>query len=111
MQKVNSVRDRCVILTGDLNLDDEEYQASDWKNGFIKGDQFKDHFTWGGDQFCATLVGDKKVSGPLNLDHTMYKKETAQSIETTLVKTGYEPSRFKLEALSDHEGLLSVVHV
>ena len=63
--------------------------------------------SWDGDEFCAKLVRDKKVSGPLNLDHTLIKKGTAKKIETILVETGYDAKQLKKEALSDHKGLLS----
>lgn len=105
VDKVNAVRDRCVVVTGDLNLDDNEYQASFWSRLFQKGDIFLNK-TWAGDMFCATMVG-KRISGPLNLDHTMVRNGTARSIRTSAVQTGYSPAVFKRNALSDHKGLLS----
>jgi hypothetical protein len=108
LEKIEKVKGRCAIVTGDLNLDDEEYRASFWQHRFVKGDAFGSERTWGGDAFCAKLVG-KRVSGPLNLDHTMLLKGTARSIHTSLVETGYDPERYKKGALSDHEGLFSRV--
>lgn len=109
--KVNTIRDRCVVVTGDLNLDDEEYRNSSWQARFQKGDQFGDGLkTWGGDEFCARLV-DKRVSGSLNLDHTMVLNGTARAIETSLVETGYDPAVFKEGVLSDHGGLFSKIFV
>ncbi|MBS0619844.1 MAG: hypothetical protein JSS61_00065 [Verrucomicrobia bacterium] len=96
-----------VILTGDLNLDDAEYQSSSWHACFQKGDNFVER-TWGGDAFCARLVG-KRVSGALNLDHTMGAR--LRSLSTTLVKTGFDAERIQDGALSDHQGLLSEVEV
>lgn len=107
-RKVAKVRDRCVIVTGDLNLDDDEYHRSSWSSRYIKGDIASDKKTWGGDQFCAELV-EQKVSDPLNLDHTLLVKNSAQSIENELVETGYDPQKFSLSALSDHEGILSTI--
>ncbi len=109
--KVNTIKDRCVVVTGDLNLDDKEYEQSSWQVHFQKGDQFNSALkTWGGDQFCAQLMG-KRASKPLNLDHTMVLKESVLSIETTLVETGYDPTLFKEEVLSDHNGLFSKIFV
>jgi exonuclease III len=109
IDKINAVKDRCIILTGDLNLDDNEYDNSFWKKYFQGGASFTDK-TWGGDEFCAKMVG-KKVSGPLNLDHTMIFNETASSIITTLVPTGFNSAVFKEGALSDHSGILSHIKI
>lgn len=106
VNKVDAVRERCVVITGDLNLDDGEYRASFWHQRFQKGDDFIGK-TWGGDAFCASLVG-KRISAPLNLDHTMVLNGI---IRTSLVETGYEATHFKQEALSDHTGLFSRITV
>lgn len=106
--RVNAVRDRCIVATGDLNLDDEEYESSSWAGYFQKKNCFFGRKTWGGDAFCAELMG-KQVSGPLNLDHTMLAKGTARSIFTMLVSTGYNPTALREEALSDHAGLFSEI--
>lgn len=105
--KVSKVRDRCILVTGDLNLDDAEYNASSWKDLFQKGDEFVDK-TWAGDAFCAKMAG-KRQAGPLNLDHTMLAKDTARSIQTWLIRTGYNPEIFSPHALSDHEGLYTKI--
>ena len=110
VDKMNSVRDRCIVVTGDLNLDDDEYQASSWNKHFQKGNVFSaSDKTWDGDEFCARMVG-KRISGSLNLDHTMVVKGTARAISTSLVSTGYNPAIFKAGALSDHGGLLSRIY-
>lgn len=102
---------RCVVVTGDLNLDDEEYHGSSWRDRFEKGDDYRDpRRTWGGDAFCATMVG-KRVSLPLNLDHTMLLRGTGRGIRTSLIEVGYDASRFRTEALSDHAALLSRISV
>ncbi len=105
VQKIERVKNRAVIVTGDLNMDDPEYNSSSFAASFEKG-EITDQKTWGGDGFCAKLVG-RKFSSSLNLDHTMFKKGTAESIRTTLVETGFEGDEFKPEALSDHAGLMS----
>lgn len=111
IKKVSKIANRCAIVTGDLNLDDQEYKASFWQRYFQKGDAFpSSEKTWDGDAFSANLVG-KKVSGPLNLDHTMLLKDSAHSIHTSLVRTGFDAKVFKKEALSDHEGLFSQIRL
>jgi endonuclease/exonuclease/phosphatase family metal-dependent hydrolase len=111
IDKLNTIRDRCIVVTGDLNLDDEEYRASFWHNRFQKGDLFYgNNKTWGGDGFCAKMVG-QQFSCPLNLDHTMILNGTAHSISTSLVETGFDPDVFREKALSDHAGLLSRIYV
>ena len=105
VDKVNQVRDRCIVVTGDLNLDEAEYQNSSWQHSFTRGDQEVGN-TWLGDEFCAKLVG-KTVSGPLKLDHTMVLKGT--SMQTLVVDVGYDPKTFTAQALSDHCGLYSTI--
>lgn len=108
VSKVDQARGKCLVVTGDLNLDDREFAVSSWQGGFDRGEPFPGE-TWCGDASCARLVG-KRVSGPLNLDHTMFARGTAQWIATVLAWTaGYDPSRF--QGLSDHEGLFSWIKV
>jgi len=52
---------------------------------------------------------DQRPSSPLNLDHTLLLAGTARSIHTTLVKTGFDGTTFRPEALSDHAGLFTRV--
>ncbi len=109
--KTEQVKDKCLVVTGDLNLDDDEYNASTWQYHFKKGDTYLDpQRTWGGDEFCARLV-KKRPSPPLNLDHTMVVAGTAYDISTSLVETGYDRATYKQEALSDHAGLYSTITV
>ena len=61
-------------MTGDLNLDDKEYRNSTWKESFFKHDLYEG-YTWGGDEFYATLVGGKKISPPLNESMEILGKE------------------------------------
>jgi endonuclease/exonuclease/phosphatase family metal-dependent hydrolase len=111
VDRVDAALPACTVVTGDLNLDDEEYRASAWQHRFQKGDTYRDpRRTWGGDAFCATLVG-KRVSAALNLDHTMLATGTGRTLRTSLVDPGYDALRFRREALSDHGALLSEISV
>jgi endonuclease/exonuclease/phosphatase family metal-dependent hydrolase len=98
-----------VIVTGDLNLDTKEYMQSFWSRNFQK-QLLKDNRskTWGGDKFCAEMIG-KRVSSPSNLDYTLATKKSALKIETSLIAVGYDSTTFNIEALSDHQGLLSLI--
>ncbi len=110
IEKVDAMKGRCAVVTGDLNLDDDEYQGSNWQSRFRKNSDYPSGvYTWGGDAFCANLVA-KRASGPLNLDHTVIV-EGSGDIRTTLLLTGYQANKYKKEALSDHEGLLSRITV
>lgn len=109
VNKVRQVANRCVVVTGDLNMDDEEVNLSDWQNMFIRDQGFVG-MTWAGDEFCAKLVG-KRISGPLNLDHTLVQRGTAQSVHTSLVRTGYQPAIYSPKALSDHEGVYTEISI
>ncbi|MDQ5956688.1 MAG: endonuclease/exonuclease/phosphatase family protein [Candidatus Rhabdochlamydia sp.] len=96
-----------VILTGDLNLDNTEYAKSSWIGTFQDLDFDENGSrTWGGDEFCAKMVG-KRDSGPLNLDYTLITKKSKINGKTSLLETGYDDTKFTIDALSDHRGLLS----
>ncbi len=111
IEKIKEIKNKAIIVTGDLNLDDDEYQASLWSKNFIKKVAFRSPiYTWGGDHFCAKMVG-KKVSLPLNLDHTLALKNANNSIKTSLIDVGYKDSEFRKDALSDHLGLLSRITI
>ena len=111
IDKMDKVRDRCLVVTGDLNLGDEECNASSWRSRFQKVDSFgPSDKTWGGDEFCAKLM-EIRPSCPLNLDHTMIAVGTGRLISTTLLKTGFDGKVMKKEALSDHAGLYSRIAV
>ncbi len=108
LDKVARVRDRCIVVAGDLNLDDAEYFSSSWHRRFQRGDAGLTERTWGGDAFCSNLVG-RRPSGPLNLDYTLVARGTARAIHTALVRTGFDHTVFKADALSDHAGQLSQI--
>ncbi|MGL5626445.1 MAG: endonuclease/exonuclease/phosphatase family protein [Candidatus Rhabdochlamydia sp.] len=93
-----------VIVTGDLNLDDSEYGSSCWSRYFQEPSL--ESKTWGGDRFCAEMVG-KRISGPLNLDYTLMTKKSDLNGRTCIVPTSYDDATFAIDALSDHRALLS----
>lgn len=110
MEKVDKIKDQSVIITGDLNFDDEEYENICSQNNykFTKNTQYGKDKTWGGDSFCAKLMR-KKVSSALNLDHTIIRKSDRAKITTALIATGYDDTKYQKEALSDHRGLFSTI--
>lgn len=100
-----------VIVTGDFNLDDNELEESEWKGRFNRGHIEREGSTWGGDQFCAGLVG-KKASLPSNLDHTMiFINNSESTVSTSFVETGFNGEKFNCTALSDHKGLFSKIKI
>ncbi|MCH9614088.1 MAG: hypothetical protein SP1CHLAM54_10980 [Chlamydiia bacterium] len=109
MERVNQVRDRCLLLTGDLNLSTAEFNGSPLSQNFERGRGVSgDTITWRGDEFCANLT-EQQVSGPLTLDYTLARRGTVRSLDTRLVETHYDPTVYSPHALSDHEGLFSRV--
>jgi len=101
----NINQDDMIVLTGDLNMDDNENEQSDWYTLFDKG-IVEPGLTWGGDYFCAGLTG--RVASPaMNLDHTMVLGNSDIKIKTSLIETGFDSNKFKLDAMSDHKGLFS----
>lgn len=100
--------DRCLIVAGDLNLDDAEFAQLPLQE-FSRGTRdFKEHKTWGGDSFCAALEG-KEGSKALNLDHTMMLKETTAGLQSFLVESGFDAKHYHPDALSDHHGIYSKI--
>ncbi|OGN56008.1 MAG: hypothetical protein A3D96_03410 [Chlamydiae bacterium RIFCSPHIGHO2_12_FULL_44_59] len=101
-----------VIFTGDLNQEESEL------NAFL--DQHQIHWlrrdpavqgtsTWGGDKWCADLMG-KPSSGPLTLDYTLIAGK-ATAISTRIIGTGYSGLEFRPAATSDHDLLFSTITV
>ncbi len=128
--KVNAIAasTKALIITGDLNLNDAEYKASTWKEGFTRGppellalegpgysqgflSTTSPSYTWGGDHFCATEVAGDPPSEPQNLDHILAKKKSVASIVTYLIPTGYDQMKFCLASTSDHELLLTTTYL
>jgi hypothetical protein len=103
-------RNGSVIFTGDLNLDETELNAflDHHRISWLKRDSsVQGQPTWGGDTWCAHLMG-KPASGPLVLDYTMVAGKTA-AISTQIIGTGYSGPTFKPEATSDHSLLFSTI--
>lgn len=98
-----------IIVTGDLNLNDEEFKGSEWGEKFNRGEITGEGSTWGGNQFWAKIAG-LPVSHPTTLDHTMiFRNDYEQPISTSFVETGFDGAVFNWKALSDHKGLLSKI--
>lgn len=108
MDRVHQVKEGAVVVTGDFNADDDEFQNSDWYPQFTEGNDFKGEKTWGGSGVCAPWMG-LAPSGPLNLDRTMIKKGTAKKIVTTLGSTTFNGNKFGGD--SDHRRLISRIWV
>ncbi|MDX8431706.1 MAG: endonuclease/exonuclease/phosphatase family protein [Candidatus Algichlamydia australiensis] len=109
LMKMAQDKGRNSILTGDLNLDDEEYGRSSWKNHFEQPLPLPKK-TWGGDRYFAKFMG-KKISNPLNLDYILVAKGEAKTLSTILVDTEFQPDSYSKHALSDHHGILSEIRV
>jgi hypothetical protein len=106
MQAVHGCR---AILTGDLNFDPSVEQSDFWRL-FDAGEVHGDTPSWGGDAYCAHMVG-KEVSGPLDLDHTVVLKGSPLELVTELVPVDYDPNVYNSSALSDHAGKFSTIVV
>ncbi len=112
MKRIETVKEErlALVLTGDLNLDEKELSESSWATCFIRDASLVGKPTWGGDGFCATMVG-KKVSPPLTLDYTLVKSNSAQKITSSLVETGFDGKVYKESSLSDHNGIKSSIEL
>lgn len=99
-----------IIFTGDLNQEEAELHAFftnnkvDW---LIRDDSIQGMPTWGGDEWCAKLMG-KPASDPLVLDYTFIAGK-AKEISSRIIETGYTSSEFRPEATSDHYRLFSKI--
>ena len=102
IDKIKQVRDRCIVVAGDFNFGDYEYDEWNLDDPFMRGEEDPFTRTWPGDEFSAQLMG-KRPSGGLNLDRTLVRRGTARQITTTRIPTGYNPRR--IGGLSDHWGL------
>lgn len=122
-----------VVLTGDLNMDDEEMlepQNAPIYNKYSKTKEYSledgsPNFTWGGDSWYVGFGNrpstfsfipatdrkeERKVSTGCNLDHTMVTANT-MSITSKLLKdpVPYDPNKISRDTLSDHQGVLSII--
>ncbi len=111
--KKNSFSKGAVIITGDLNMDEEELSKLPWKDQWDQGVvNYGDKKSWGGDQFSVELLkSGSPASGPANLDHVLVEKNSAAHLETWLVDSGFDGTQFKWDALSDHHGLKSIIQL
>lgn len=111
VSKMADFQQQSQILTGDLNLDSDEFDSQGWGRFFDKGTVPNEN-TWGGDPYMAKVVG-KKASPPSTLDYTMAFRGSSSKVEiqTQYLQTGYDGTQFKATALSDHSALLSTVTV
>ncbi len=110
--KAKTEQNGAVILTGDLNQEESELSTFlelhqiDWlrRDPSVQGKP-----TWGGDKWCAELMG-KPPSGPLVLDYTIVAGK-AIAISTKVLGTGYSGLEFRPKATSDHNLLFSTITV
>lgn len=101
-----------VIFTGDLNQEEAELNAFLDRNriNWLRRDpSVQGKSTWGGDKWCAELMG-KPPSGPLVLDYTLIAGK-ATAISTRVIGTGYSGLEFRPKATSDHDLLFSTITV
>lgn len=107
-----SAQGKPVIFTGDLNQEEKELNTFFAKNPihWLKRDPAVQSVpTWGGDEWCAKLMG-KSPSGPLVLDYTFVAGKST-SISTKVIGTGYSGSEYRVNATSDHDLLFSTIEV
>jgi len=121
-----------VVLTGDLNMDDNEMlepQNAPIYNKYAKTKNYSlnevDLFTWGGDSWYVSFGNrpsafsivpakerqqGRKCSTACNLDHTMVSAKT-MNVTTQLLEdpTPYDASKISRDTLSDHQALLSII--
>ncbi len=108
--KVNE-KSELVVVSGDLNMDDPEFESLNTDSQLYEGARFyNDKATWDGDHYCKTLMKEP-FSASQNLDHTAIKSGFGKSIENSLIETEFNASLISLNALSDHRGLLSKIKV
>ena len=99
------------VLTGDLNMSEEEWNQR-YASNYKRDPEVLGQSTWGGDAWYATMVGGKKISGPQVYDYTAIwtgGEENSSTVETTIIETGYDPTKITADALSDHKGLSSTL--
>ncbi len=101
------------VLTGDLNMSEEEWNKY-YAHNYLRDLSVIGKHTWGGDEWYATMVGGKQISGPQVYDYTAIwtgGKASTSTVKTTLIETGYDPKIIKANALSDHKGLVSTLRI
>lgn len=97
------------IITGDLNMDEEELEYHSLLKEFSRGTVVGDEKTWGGDAWSAKHIYGKPPTAPMNLDYTLGK-----NVELTThiaFDTFFKEGIFTEKALSDHRPLLSYIKI
>ena len=102
---------KSVIFTGDLNQSEEEIGSffDKYKINWLRDPSVQGKPTWGGDHWCANLMG-KTPSESQVLDYTFATGKVI-SIKTEIFGTGYSGLEFRPDARSDHSLLLSRVEL
>lgn len=109
---MNEHPDHIRILTGDLNLDEKEFQEQGWSTCFNRGTVCDTSgYTWGGDKYAAENLTHKNASKPSTLDYTASYGQSGMTIFTKYIETGFDAAQFKLDAFSDHKGLYSRINM
>ena len=97
------------IITGDLNMDEEELMYHPLHKEFSRGTVIGDEKTWGGDAWSAEHIYGKPPTAPMNLDYTLGKNvELTTRIAFDIF---FEEGKFTEKALSDHRPLLSYIKI
>lgn len=116
--QVDAMKDRCVLVAGDLNLGNEEYRDSKWTNRFKysignMGCWTEPHAsTWMGDEACVRLARgpEATISQPMNLDYMMLK-EGESSLNKKIVKIPYDSKVLQPSAISDHNWIKGTISI
>ena len=98
------------LLIGDFNFDQEEISTSEWTRNFDQDQSIENIPTWGGDRFSSERLG-RQISSPTKLDYSFLRKDTAASIQTKLIETGYDGNSLNKDALTDHLGLVTTIEL
>ena len=99
------------VLTGDLNMSEQEWNQN-YAHNYKRDANVLGKSTWDGDDWYATMVGGKKTSGPQVYDYTAIwtgGEKNSSTVDTTIIETGFDPTKITADALSDHKGLSSTL--
>ena len=118
MEKINRIRERVVVLSGNFNCERREVariqelaqQTGECDLIETTSKKILDTPSRTGNRFCTTLMG-KKESEPANLDYVFILSHKQDKIETAFVETGFNSEKFLPDALSNRLGLLSTITV
>lgn len=95
------------IVTGDYNMDDEEFFKHPFSKEFRLGNfKLKGKKTWGGDAACSRIFYGKQASPACNLDFTVGRY--VENLKTRIgFDTFFNPHQIDANAISDHSPLYS----